>query len=160
MSFSAHCDFLQTSEFIDLVQPQYIVLVHGEKTQMSRLHDALKRKYKQLEQSAEKKGENDPSSLVVWKPQVMGSMLFFFFCFFFRLFNVCGKEIYTPENCHLVEIAFASQEKVRVVGSLAEMVPGIGHSVRGVLVKKDFEATLMDVQDLPTYTDLVSTQVR
>lgn len=48
---------------------------------------------------------------------------------------------------------------MRVVGNLAEMVPGIGHSVRGVIVRRDFEATLMTPEDLPTYTDLVSTQI-
>lgn len=44
VSFSAHCDFLQTSEFVDLVQPAHIVLVHGERNQMNRLQDALQRK--------------------------------------------------------------------------------------------------------------------
>ena len=32
ISFSAHADFSQTSEFCDLLQPPHIVLVHGEAT--------------------------------------------------------------------------------------------------------------------------------
>lgn len=32
ISFSAHADFAQTSEFTDLLQPPHIVLVHGEAT--------------------------------------------------------------------------------------------------------------------------------
>ena len=37
ISFSAHADFPQTSEFIDELQPAHVVLVHGEATEMGRL---------------------------------------------------------------------------------------------------------------------------
>ena len=30
ISFSAHADFPQTSEFLDLLKPPHVVLVHGE----------------------------------------------------------------------------------------------------------------------------------
>lgn len=36
-----------------------------------------------------------------------------------------------------------------MLGSLAETLPGIGHAVRGVLVRRDFELSLMAPQDLP-----------
>jgi cleavage and polyadenylation specificity factor subunit 3 len=45
ISFSAHTDFLQTSEYIDTLQPPYIVLVHGDANEMGRLKDSLVRKY-------------------------------------------------------------------------------------------------------------------
>ncbi|XP_004365619.2 CPSF3 protein [Capsaspora owczarzaki ATCC 30864] len=45
VSFSAHADFAQTSEFIDALKPPHIVLVHGEATEMGRLKAALTRKY-------------------------------------------------------------------------------------------------------------------
>ena len=32
ISFSAHADFAQTSEFLDILQPPHVVLVHGEAT--------------------------------------------------------------------------------------------------------------------------------
>lgn len=41
ISFSAHADFPQTSEFIEKLQPPHVVLVHGEATEMGRLKDAL-----------------------------------------------------------------------------------------------------------------------
>lgn len=44
ISFSAHADFPQTSEFIDELQPSHVVLVHGEATEMGRLKRALEQR--------------------------------------------------------------------------------------------------------------------
>eukprot|EP00899_Mesostigma_viride_P015640 jgi/Mesvir1/24077/Mv10799-RA.1 len=41
ISFSAHADFTQTSEFLDELRPPNIILVHGEATEMGRLKAAL-----------------------------------------------------------------------------------------------------------------------
>jgi cleavage and polyadenylation specificity factor subunit 3 len=41
ISFSAHADFSQTSEFLDALQPPHVILVHGEKGEMFRLAKAL-----------------------------------------------------------------------------------------------------------------------
>lgn len=48
ISFAAHVDFEQNSEFIDLVNPKTIVLVHGESNPMGRLKSALLSKYQKL----------------------------------------------------------------------------------------------------------------
>ncbi|XP_075236661.1 cleavage and polyadenylation specificity factor 73 [Lycorma delicatula] len=45
ISFSAHTDYQQTSEFIRILKPPHIVLVHGEQNEMSRLKAALQREY-------------------------------------------------------------------------------------------------------------------
>ena len=45
ISFSAHADFEQTSEFVDALAPPKIVLVHGEKNTMKRLYNALYSKH-------------------------------------------------------------------------------------------------------------------
>ncbi|ETN59132.1 cleavage and polyadenylation specificity factor [Anopheles darlingi] len=45
ISFSAHTDYQQTSEFIRLLQPTHVVLVHGEQNEMGRLKSALMREY-------------------------------------------------------------------------------------------------------------------
>ncbi|EDO39587.1 predicted protein [Nematostella vectensis] len=45
ISFSAHTDFEQTSEFIRILKPPHIVLVHGEQNEMGRLKAALIREY-------------------------------------------------------------------------------------------------------------------
>lgn len=46
ISFSAHCDFKQTSYFIKQIKPQNIVLVHGDKNEMNKLKTQLKIDYK------------------------------------------------------------------------------------------------------------------
>lgn len=45
ISFSAHTDYQQTSEFIRLLNPAHVVLVHGEQNEMFRLKSALQREY-------------------------------------------------------------------------------------------------------------------
>jgi cleavage and polyadenylation specificity factor subunit 3 len=49
ISFSAHVDFAQNSEFIDVVHPRHLVLVHGEHTEMMRLKSALQHRYEHEE---------------------------------------------------------------------------------------------------------------
>jgi len=58
ISFSAHTDYKQTSEFIKALKPAHVVLVHGEATEMNRLKQALIREY-----------ENDPHDLKVYNPK-------------------------------------------------------------------------------------------
>ncbi len=41
VSFSAHADYSQTSEFVRIMEPDNIVLVHGAKAEMNRLQKAL-----------------------------------------------------------------------------------------------------------------------
>ncbi|XP_065321633.1 cleavage and polyadenylation specificity factor subunit 3-like isoform X2 [Gordionus sp. m RMFG-2023] len=45
ISFSAHTDYKQTSEFVRLLKPAYVILVHGEQNEMYRLKAALIREY-------------------------------------------------------------------------------------------------------------------
>lgn len=49
ISFSAHTDYKQTSEFIRVLRPPHIMLVHGEANEMSRLKGALQREYEDSE---------------------------------------------------------------------------------------------------------------
>ena len=44
ISFSAHADFPQTREFLDMTAPPHVVLVHGEMVEMGRLKRALEQK--------------------------------------------------------------------------------------------------------------------
>jgi cleavage and polyadenylation specificity factor subunit 3 len=46
VSFAAHADSAQTSNFVDQLRPDAVVLVHGEKNEMRRLCEALGRKQK------------------------------------------------------------------------------------------------------------------
>ncbi|VDC03578.1 unnamed protein product [Peniophora sp. CBMAI 1063] len=46
VSFGAHVDYQQNSEFIELIGAPHVVLVHGEANNMARLKQALQSKYK------------------------------------------------------------------------------------------------------------------
>uniref|UniRef100_H3C2X6 Cleavage and polyadenylation specificity factor subunit 3 n=1 Tax=Tetraodon nigroviridis TaxID=99883 RepID=H3C2X6_TETNG len=50
ISFSAHTDYQQTSEFIRALKPPHVILVHGEQNEMARLKAALIREYEDNEQ--------------------------------------------------------------------------------------------------------------
>ncbi|KAK9462217.1 beta-lactamase-like protein [Lipomyces oligophaga] len=52
ISFAAHVDYKQNSEFIGLVNAPNIILVHGEQTNMARLKSALISKYKDVRGTA------------------------------------------------------------------------------------------------------------
>lgn len=45
-SFSAHADFLATQDYIEILQPPNIVLVHGDQVEMGKLRDRLLSIYK------------------------------------------------------------------------------------------------------------------
>ncbi|KAJ3428914.1 cleavage and polyadenylation specificity factor subunit 3 [Anaeramoeba flamelloides] len=46
VSFSAHTDFAQTSEYISKIKPRFIVLNHGEESEMQKLRHALLNKFR------------------------------------------------------------------------------------------------------------------
>ena len=46
-SFSAHADFRATQEYIEILQPPNIVLVHGDQVEMGKLRDRLASIYKE-----------------------------------------------------------------------------------------------------------------
>ncbi|KAM9317374.1 LOW QUALITY PROTEIN: cleavage and polyadenylation specificity factor subunit 3 [Gastrophryne carolinensis] len=50
ISFSAHTDYQQTSEFIRALKPPHVILVHGEQNEMARLKAALIREYEDNEE--------------------------------------------------------------------------------------------------------------
>jgi cleavage and polyadenylation specificity factor subunit 3 len=47
VSFSAHADYAETSEFVDILRPPHVILVHGEAVEgVGRLKEALKARYR------------------------------------------------------------------------------------------------------------------
>ena len=46
-SFSAHADYLATEDYIEILQPPNIVLVHGDQVEMGKLRDRLQSIYKE-----------------------------------------------------------------------------------------------------------------
>lgn len=85
ISFSAHVDFQQNSEFIDLVGAPHLVLVHGNSIEMGKLRAALKDKYAIGEGGAEDALGGDTR-----------------------------MQIYTPRNCETVELYFRGEKMAKV----------------------------------------------
>ncbi|KAM6502154.1 Beta-lactamase-like protein [Amanita muscaria] len=50
ISFSAHVDYAQNSEYIEAVKAQHVVLVHGEQTAMGRLRAAMQARFKERDE--------------------------------------------------------------------------------------------------------------
>lgn len=59
ISFSAHADYRQTSEFVRALRPPQIVLVHGEANEMLKLKQGLTDQYK----------DNDKNPVVIHNPK-------------------------------------------------------------------------------------------
>lgn len=62
--------------------------------------------------------------------------------------------IHNPKNCETVTIAHRSDKLARVVGALADVPAVPGTRVEGLLVRENFNDTLIAEEDLPTYTKL------
>ncbi|KIK98256.1 hypothetical protein PAXRUDRAFT_824052 [Paxillus rubicundulus Ve08.2h10] len=109
VSFSAHVDYSQNSEFIELINAEHVVLVHGEQTAMNRLCGAMTARYKD---------------------------------------RGADLKIYTPRNLETLELSFHRDRVAKVVGTLAEKLPGEGDSLSGLIVTRGHSYTLLDAGDL------------
>lgn len=64
LSFAAHVDFKENTNFIDLVGAPHIILVHGETNNMGRLKSALLSKYSKLKGTAQETKVYNPWNCV------------------------------------------------------------------------------------------------
>lgn len=91
ISFSAHVDFVENAQFIDMIKPRHLVLVHGEYNEMHRLKNALNHKYDERREHIEDAEEEKGSA---GRPRV---------------------HIYTPRNCEAVELLFSDDRHVKEI---------------------------------------------
>ncbi|PJF18481.1 Beta-Casp domain-containing protein [Paramicrosporidium saccamoebae] len=133
ISFSAHVDFVQNSEFIDILKPPHLILVHGEANEMLRLKSALQHKY-----NISDKNLTPASFLIGTKTDTI-------------------INIHTPRNCESVDLCYRGEKMIKIVGNLATDPANKvdGSIVEGVLVGKDFEYQLIKTEDLPEYVQNV-----
>ncbi|KAI6213956.1 Cleavage and polyadenylation specificity factor subunit 3 [Aphelenchoides besseyi] len=69
ISFSAHADYAQTSNFVHKLKPAHLILVHGEMNEMNRLKAAIVRQYE---------GNDVESKIEVHNPRNTESLNLFF----------------------------------------------------------------------------------
>uniref|UniRef100_A0A7S3A919 Cleavage and polyadenylation specificity factor subunit 3 n=2 Tax=Rhodosorus marinus TaxID=101924 RepID=A0A7S3A919_9RHOD len=117
ITFSAHSDFLQTSQFIDQAKPTNIVLVHGESNEMGRLRLALEDRYNKGSEGHKIK-------------------------------------IFTPKNTQAVQLEFHGERIGKAIGVLPKRKPENGLEISSVIIRQDFNHTLVKQEDLSTYTNI------
>uniref|UniRef100_A0A5K3EH88 Cleavage and polyadenylation specificity factor subunit 3 n=2 Tax=Mesocestoides corti TaxID=53468 RepID=A0A5K3EH88_MESCO len=132
ISFSAHTDYQQTSEFIRELKPHHVVLVHGEQNEMMRLAGALQREYE----------DDETCRLEIFTPKNCEAV------------NLRFKG-------EKVAKVLGSLAKARgaflAKGGKSEKPEH--QRLSGVLVKKNFAYHIMAPNELPAYTELATTIV-
>lgn len=64
-------------------------------------------------------------------------------------------ELHNPRNTHSVELYFRGEKTAKVMGSLAVNRPRPGHTVSGILVKRNFNYHIMAPEDLSSMFQFV-----
>lgn len=141
ISFSAHVDFTQNSEFIDLLRPPHVILVHGEQNEMQRLKTALQHRY-----GISPGGTAGTATINANIMSIGGGAS-----------PDTVVAIHTPRNCEAVELVYRGEKAIKLVGTLALEAKALtaenasGGPIEGVLVGKDFEYQVMAKEDLAEY---------
>lgn len=139
ISFSAHVDFLQNSQFIEEISAPYVVFVHGEVHEMTRLRNAMSHRCEQRLTAS-----STPDSFAMSK----------FYC---------------PKNCETVVFEFRGDKFARVIGEAASSTRritvqtasnGASEVVQGILVGKDFEYEIVDAHELSEFTNICLTSIK
>ncbi|KAL9451576.1 hypothetical protein AB3S75_013188 [Citrus x aurantiifolia] len=71
----------------------------------------------------------------------------------------CNTKIITPKNCQSVEMYFNSEKMAKTIGRLAEIMPEVGETVSGILVKKGFTYQIMAPDDLHIFSQLSTANI-
>ncbi|RLV95614.1 Endoribonuclease YSH1 [Spathaspora sp. JA1] len=163
ISFAAHVDFQQNSEFIEKVSPSKIILVHGDSVPMGRLKSALLSKY-----SGRKGTEHE---VKVFNPKNCEEVKIGFKGL--KVAKVLGSLAKEQLGMLKQEI----QSKIEEEGKIEEVKDDItpddepskesttdtlqpGQLLSGVLVSKDFDLNLLQLQDLHEFTQLSTSFVK
>ncbi|KAL6452236.1 YSH1 Endoribonuclease YSH1 [Candida maltosa Xu316] len=168
ISFAAHVDFQQNSEFIDKVSPSKIILVHGDSVPMGRLKSALLSKY------ASRKGTDQ--EIKVYNPKnceelkigfkglkvakVLGSLAEEQLQV---LKTVIDEKLPDDDDDHDDKDDDAMDEDKKEAEddvSSSTNVLRTGQGVSGVLISKDFDLNLVQLQDLHEFTQLSTSIVK
>lgn len=176
ISFAAHVDFQQNSEFIEKVSPSKVILVHGDSVPMGRLKSALLSKY------ASRKGTDQ--EVKVYNPKNCEELIIGFKGL--KIAKVLGslaeeqlqvlkkviQDEVSAENSKITELTEEKEEADEIKEDNGETdttqkpnessinVLKTGQVVSGVLVSKDFNLNLLQLQDLHEFTQLSTSIVK
>ncbi|KAJ7879628.1 beta-lactamase-like protein [Mycena olivaceomarginata] len=125
ISFSAHVDFSQNAEFIELVKAPHVVLVHGQRTAMASLKAAMTARYKERNEDVKIHTPRNLETLQLTFPRRAGG-----------------------------QVDYSFIRHAQAIGSLAATPPRPERRLVGLLVSKDFSYTLLDPRDLKDFAGL------
>ncbi|KAI3406309.2 YSH1 [Candida oxycetoniae] len=169
ISFAAHVDFQQNSEFIDKVSPSKIILVHGDSVPMGRLKSALLSKYS-LKKGTDKEVKvynprNCEELRIAFKglkiAKILGSLAE-------EQLSMLKAEIQSHINSEeekITEVEDEDEEMNVEEGEQKKDNVSVdtfkpGQIVSGVLVSKDFDLNLVQLQDLNEFSQLSTSIVK
>ncbi|KAK6203135.1 beta-lactamase-like protein [Scheffersomyces amazonensis] len=164
ISFAAHVDFQQNTSFIEKVNPSKIILVHGDSVPMGRLKSALLSKYSSRKGTDQEVRVYNPKNCEELKigikgikiAKVLGSLAEEQLI---ELKKVIEKTI--PEtNPKIEEIEEMDIDKSKEEVKENAGPIKTGQLLSGVLVAKDFDLNLLQLQDLHEYTQLSTSIVK
>lgn len=181
ISFAAHVDFEQNAGFIDEVNPLKIILVHGESNPMGRLKSALLSKYSSRKGTEQEVKVFNPRNCDELRLKIKGLRIA-------KVLGSLGEEQLSmlkreidrrveEQNVKVEEIKeeeieeekedkdvdmegaeqVKKEEEEEVNG---ESVITAEQPVSGLLVSKDFDLNLLQLQDLHEYTQLSTSIVK
>lgn len=150
ISFSAHADFSQTSEFLDILKPPHVVLVHGEKGEMAKLGKEL-----------ESRGRAQGLDRKIYMPAVGQSVLLQHQAE--RTAKVVGRlaekgpaEVRPLQQREEGGPCSGPRRGPHCLSSISMQ----GRYMKGVLVRKGAQDLLLHPDDLATYTKLKTCAVK
>ncbi|KAK6464038.1 beta-lactamase-like protein [Scheffersomyces coipomensis] len=174
ISFAAHVDFQQNTSFIEKVQPSKIILVHGDSVPMGRLKSALLSKYSSRKGTDQEVRVYNPKNCEELKIGIKG----------LKVAKVLGS-LADEQLIHLKEVVQKELDKSSQIEELEDSevktemeIDGdekekekekpkeengnlkTGQFLSGVLVSKDFDLNLLQLQDLHEYTQLSTSIVK
>ncbi|KAJ1961975.1 endoribonuclease ysh1 [Dispira parvispora] len=154
ITFSAHVDFTQNSEFIHQVQAPHVVLVHGETNAMSRLRAALQDQFTTREVPTKVYTPRNCETVELrFKEEkvarVVGDLAL-------RTADSLGiaQPGATPEDNLTTTDSPKKKPRAEEPSSTDKLVP-----LDGILVTKDYEYRIMDEQYLCEFTGLQPTEI-
>lgn len=177
ISFAAHVDFQQNAEFIDQVNALKIILVHGESNPMGRLKSALLSKYSLRKGTDQEVKVFNPRNCDELRLSIKGLRVA-------KVLGSLGEEQLLLLKKELTDKVESANKKIEELGdddvtettlnkedSLDEektdrpeegavSVITAEQPVSGLLVSKDFDLNLLQLQDLHEFTQLSTSIVK
>lgn len=182
ISFAAHVDFQQNAGFIEECAPKKIILVHGDSNPMGRLKSALLSRYSSRKGTDEEVKVFNPRNCEnlligiqgVKIAKVVGSLAEAELKLMKDFFEKRAKEMKITEVDDMeVDGENPAHETTAVVeksqngstdsskdGQTEENIVSTGITVSGVLISKDFDLNLLQLEDLQEFTQLTTSTVK